>query len=146
MYENRRNKLTNTDTYNVIMVDSPENLYYYTGFTGGEAVLIMLCAMNGVEIENDCFIITDSRYYEQVEKECPDVVLIKLEGKTYIEAIKQLLNDKLPDNLGGTYLKLAIEDTMKLSMYLKLKEALKGFEISVDSEFISMPRRVKGDK
>ena len=74
-----------------VLINNPSNLYYYTGFTGGEAMFLMpvngdimstyafeLCGISNDSrvITNDWpdgYVITDSRYYEQVEKECEAV-------------------------------------------------------------------------
>ncbi|MBQ9608592.1 MAG: aminopeptidase P family protein [Lachnospiraceae bacterium] len=158
MFEQRREKLSETDEYDAIMIDSPENLYYYTGFTGGEAMLIMfsqkILKNRGID-DNVAFIITDSRYYEQVEKECHDICLIRLDDCTYVDAVKLLLTgkleeiDKVYDKLSDVFsnnahnYKIAIEDTMKLSRYLKLNESLGNCKLTIDSELINAPRMVK---
>lgn len=212
MYAKRREQLrqiisqANTK-YDAVLIDSPENLYYFTGFTGGEAVFVMYNDIVVDEIDNgktvsdfnnlsnaniissanivsnisnkntgdmvssinseECmYIITDSRYYEQVEKECPDIPLIRLEGKTYIETIKEIFSGKLPGaafsrnsddlmshagdemlqkirNKWNNGLAIAIEDSMNLSRYLKLKDALTSCELTVASELIDNPRTVK---
>ena len=169
MYIRRRKQLTellsgnNGDTkYDIALIDSPENLYYYTGFTGGEALCVIF--MESRTPNNVC-IITDSRYYEQVEKECPDIPLIKLGNRTYVETVKYVLsgdmiNGKQSDNDGGdsykdlsytatgshgSGYKIAIEDTMNLSRYLKLKDALDTCQLDVASELINEPRMVKDE-
>lgn len=150
-------KICLENMYNAILIDSPENLRYYTGFTGGEAVFLLVCdneqranADSGIEknntnisgesvlLEKGLCIITDSRYYEQVEKECPDIPLIRLNNRTYIEVIKELL-----DKYYG--IKIAVEDSMNLSRYLKLKDALAGYELNVSGELINTPRMIKDD-
>ena len=103
-------KICLENMYDAILIDSPENLRYYTGFTGGEAVFMLVCdnehstnagsdieknnnvSWESVLFEKGLCIITDSRYYEQVEKECPDVPLVRLNNRTYIEVIKELLD------------------------------------------------------
>ncbi|MGE5454726.1 MAG: M24 family metallopeptidase [Methylocystaceae bacterium] len=52
-----------------LVVSSPENMYYLTGFDGGEGLVLI----NGSEQ----YIITDSRYWEQVEAQAPNFTLIK---------------------------------------------------------------------
>ena len=77
----------------VVLIDSPENLYYYSGFTGGEAMLVMFTHGN-----SSVYIITDSRYYEQVCKECPDIPLIRLNNHTYVEMVSALLYGQIKDD------------------------------------------------
>lgn len=207
MYVKRREQLRqiiseSSTKYDAVLIDSPENLYYFTGFTGGEAVFVMYINIdkynnvsddinsdyinndnnhsdningddnnvinnNNIDNSNRCmYIITDSRYYEQVEKECPDIPLIRLEGKTYIETIKEIFSGQLVDvsfsdksdhlmlhakdeihqrikSMWNNGLVIAIEDSMNLSRYLKLKEALTSCELTVASELIDKPRTVK---
>jgi len=53
-----------------IIVDSWQNVLYCSGFTGyGDALLYIT--------EKEQFIITDSRYYVQVEQQTPDFTLVK---------------------------------------------------------------------
>ena len=136
MFANRRNRLKieleGTDVCGVI-VDSPSNLYYYTGFTGGEAMFVML-------FPDNCYLITDSRYYEQVEKECPDILLIRLKDKGYSETIQELFADRgLAEKRAG----IAIEGDMQLARYLQLCKACEGIEFKECSEKINMSRMVK---
>lgn len=160
MFAQRRDMLSKSEMYDVVMLDSPENLYYYSGFTGGEAMLLLFSQkmLKNIGIDsNMAFIITDSRYYEQVEKECPDICLIRLEERTYVENVKLLLSCKLQEfgdsvvDLAATVsnnvsnYKIAIEETMKLSRYLKFKESLDNCELIIDSEFINEPRMVKDE-
>ena len=214
MYAKRREQLrqilseANTK-YDAVLIDSPENLYYFTGFTGGEAVFVMYNdivvdeiangktvsvfnnlsnaniissanivsnisnkntgdMVSSINSEGCMYIITDSRYYEQVEKECPDIPLIRLEGKTYIETIKEIFSGQLADvsfsdksdhlmlhakdeihqrikSMWNNGLAIAIEDSMNLSRYLKLKAALTSCELTVASELIDKPRTVKDE-
>ena len=178
MYAKRREQLRQilseaNKKYDAILIDTPENLYYFTGFTGGEAVFVMYTNIdkynNNIDNSNQCmYIITDSRYYEQVEKECPDIPLIRLEGKTYIETIKEIFSGQLADvsfsdksdhlmihakdeihqrikSMWNNGLAIAIEDSMNLSRYLKLKDALTSCELTVASELIDKPRTVKDE-
>lgn len=126
MFEERRRKLNELlakNGYDVALIDSPWNLYYYSGFSGGEAMLVMPVG-TGNSTEDIC-IITDSRYYEQVEKECPDIALVRLENSTYIQTVDELIN-KYYDKCGRNDGKIVVEETMNLSRYLKLKEVLEG--------------------
>ena len=137
MFEIRRKKLIEKlkkEKYDLAILDSPYNLFYYSGFTGGEAILIIPVDS---EIGN-AQIITDSRYYEQVEKECPDIQLVRLENSSYIKIIEEMLKSDRQK-------RVAIEETMNLSRYLKLKEALKSFDLVADSTVLNECRMVKDD-
>lgn len=138
MFVNRRNRLKKelegTDVCGVI-IDNPSNLYYYTGFTGGEAMFVMLFP--------DSYLITDSRYYEQVEKECPDIPLIRLTDKGYSDTIRELFADK------GVLEKkacIAIEGSMQLNRYLQLCKTCAGVEFKECSDKMNMSRMVKEEE
>lgn len=134
-----------------VLLDSPSNLYYYTGFTGGEAMFLM-AADSGWG--NDC-IITDSRYYEQVEKECTELKLVRLEKKEYSVTVGELLEEiRLQGGFDGVSktasdtdekVGIAIEAAMNLSRYLKLCKACGGYNFQVEEELIQESRMVKDD-
>lgn len=160
MFEKRRNdlrQLIREKQMDGVLLDSPSNLHYYTGFTGGEAMFFMPVdgeALNNGEVsgagQESGYIITDSRYYEQVEKECPGVLLLKLEQTGYGEAVKGLL-DRMYGSKGrnqdGTMekVRIAVEDTMNLARYMKLCEACKAYSFEPASGSINTCRMVKDD-
>ena len=159
MFEKRRNdlrQLIREKQMDGVLIDSPSNLYYYTGFTGGEAMFFMPVdgeALYDGESSGDGqesgYIITDSRYYEQVEKECPGLLLLKLEQTGYGEAVKGLLDRIYGNkrNQGGSNgkVRIALEDTMNLARYMKLCEACKAYSFEPASDSINTCRMVKDD-
>lgn len=159
MFEKRRNdlrQLIHEKQMDGVLIDSPSNLYYYTGFTGGEAMFFMSVdgkALHDGESSGDGqesgYIITDSRYYEQVEKECPGLLLLKLEQTGYGEAVKGLLDRIYGNkrNQGGSNgkVRIALEDTMNLARYMKLCEACKAYSFEPASDSINTCRMVKDD-
>jgi len=56
-----------------ILITRPENQRYFSGFTGGEAALLIT--------RRKGFLLTDSRYYEQVGEEAPDYELVRVQSK-----------------------------------------------------------------
>lgn len=84
--------LTDSD----ILISTPENIRYYSGFTG-EGYLI--------RSEGIWEILTDSRYTEQASIEAPDIPIGNVNG----------LHDKFS---GGN--DIAVEDSLPLSVYCKL--------------------------
>lgn len=141
-----------------VLIDSPANLYYYTGFTGGEAVFLM-----SVE-DGRGFIITDSRYYEQVEKECPDIPLAPLEKEPYHIVVRKLLGELVQDGVSGSAgvgnvkavvehgvtgeakAVVGIEATMPLSRYLQFCETCGEYGFILAQEAIQESRQVKDEK
>jgi len=55
-----------------VMVSSPENRRYLSGFTGSAGYLLVS--------HDSSFIATDFRYFEQVKRQCPDFVLVEIWG------------------------------------------------------------------
>lgn len=158
MFAKRRNNLRHLmqdKQIDGVLLDSPSNLYYYTGFTGGEAMFFM--AVKGKALENgeasedgqeSGYIITDSRYYEQVEKECPELVLLKLEQTGYGQVVKGLLDRMYGEkvrNQDGCMEKacIAVEDTMQLASYRRLSEACKDYSFQTASDSMNACRMVK---
>ena len=143
-----------------VLLDSPSNLYYYTGFTGGEAIFVMPVD-NG---QGSGYIITDSRYYEQVERECSELKLIRLEKKDYSTTVKELLEELgmlgkfQSDGLSGIATEkernekaaakvgIAIEASMSLSRYLKLCKSCGESLFQVEDELIQESRMVKDEE
>lgn len=141
MFENRRkqlNQILQENGMQAVIISSASNLYYFTGFTGGEAFFVMsMEEQKGFDEKRKGYIITDSRYYEQVEKECPELSLIRLEQKSYSEIVREFFGTFQKD------MKVAIEDDMNLSMYLKLCEVCKNCEFQIKGKEINTCRMVK---
>lgn len=168
MFQKRRTSLANNIAklgMQMVLIDSPSNLYYYTGFTGGEAMFVM----------NKCsgYIITDSRYYEQVEKECPDLTLIRMENKGFSEYVKELLSgmqhsdilydmtnqdkriqeshdswnttEKMEHGKESKY-KIAVESSMNLEQYLKLCKTCPEASFEIAKDAIMENRMVKDEE
>ena len=137
-----------------VLINNPSNLYYYTGFTGGEAMFLMpvngdimstyAFELSGISNDSraitndwpDGYVITDSRYYEQVEKECEGLQLVKWESKGMAATIQELLvEDKK--------IQIILEDDMNLAQYMKLTEVCKNCAFALGSKWIQKPRMVK---
>ncbi len=56
-----------------ILLSSPENLRYYTGFTGGEGYV-------WIGRTNEPVVFTDFRYTEMVTRQCPDANPVEIKG------------------------------------------------------------------
>lgn len=64
MYPSRINKLCKSSNNEAFFITSPENLYYFSGFTGGEGALFFT--------REERLLFTDSRYTVQAKNEAPD--------------------------------------------------------------------------
>ena len=65
-----------------MLITRPENQRYFSGFTGGEAALLIT--------HRQALLLTDFRYYEQVQEEAPDFELVKVQSKVP-PVLKELL-------------------------------------------------------
>lgn len=157
MFENRRKYLAEQlkkEHKDMVLITTPSNLYYYTGFTGGEAFFVMTASAD------DGYVITDSRYYEQVEKECSALTLVRLEKDGYSKTVRQLVEELVKNDLlnKGNFAKkpevgedpsysgkftVAIEDAMSVSQYKKLCETCDICEFETFSSFIDESRQIK---
>lgn len=178
MFQRRRMNLARniaTTDKKFVLIDSPSNLYYYTGFTGGEAMFLMPVISEDDRLEEGDFyksyesqnpitgyIITDSRYYEQVQKECPDLELVRLEKKTYSETIKDILEKIVQQQVAEVILKnyqtnqagnqpekkikIAVESSMNLAQYLKLCEVCSDYSFEIENNAIMESRMVKDEE
>ena len=79
--ERLRSLLSNRELDGVL-VTQPYNIRYLTGFTGGEGWLVVT--------QERAQFATDSRYFEQVEREAPGVELVRLQSPVKESLIKFL--------------------------------------------------------
>lgn len=110
----RREKLKkalSSQNVQAVLINSPSNLAYFTGFTGGEAFFIMDLG------SGEGYVITDSRYYEQVEMECMGLTLVRQGQRNHVEVIREMLAYMRPEKVDY---RIAIEDRLNLGDYLKL--------------------------
>ena len=68
-----------------VIITSPHNLRYFTGFTGGEALAVIS--------DKRKILITDFRYIEQAENESPDFEIFDLSGDKRYEFLKNECSD-----------------------------------------------------
>lgn len=77
MYKIRTEKLVNAAPTDAVLITSPENMYYFSGFTGGEGALFI--------DKNRRLLFTDSRYAIQAQAQAPDFTFIDV-GETSLSA------------------------------------------------------------
>lgn len=81
MYVERLKKLVSVIPANATLIFSPENLYYFSGFTGGEGMLYI--------DKSRLLLFTDSRYTVQARDEAPDFEIIDTAQSSVSEFLKQ---------------------------------------------------------
>lgn len=127
MYKNRIDTLLKTEANDAFFITSPENLYYFSGFTGGEGALF---------IDKDTRkLFTDSRYTVQAEEESPDFEIIDV-ASTSLSAFLQTVGAK----------SIGFEDeSMTVSFMLSLKKAVPTLSLMPASRHIKSIRIVKDE-
>jgi len=115
-----------TNHLDACLVTKPENIFYLSGFTGGsDARLVVGLAHK--------YIVTDSRYLEQVERECADWELVRVQGGG-LDSLAAIC-DK--------YNSLAVESHhVTHGLFLRLQSALKA-QLSPRENIIEGLRRQK---
>lgn len=81
MYLERLKKLVSVIPANATLIFSPENLYYFSGFTGGEGMLYI--------DKSRLLLFTDSRYTVQARDEAPDFEVIDTAQTSVSEFLKK---------------------------------------------------------
>ncbi len=81
MYVERLKKLVSVIPANATLIFSPENLYYFSGFTGGEGMLYI--------DKSRLLLFTDSRYTVQARDEAPDFEVIDTAQTSVSEFLKK---------------------------------------------------------
>ncbi len=122
VHENRRRNLRRTlrkAKVDALLVTNFLNVTYLTGFTGDDSYLLVTL--------DDELLITDKRYDEQLETECPDLTLVvrgpgQMMMPTTIDTIKSLAIEKL--GVESSSITLALHNT--------LSEKLGELEIDVE--------------
>lgn len=127
MFKKRIEALFRAVEIDTIYITSPENLQYYSGFTGGEAGLLLTREEN--------LLFTDSRYLIQAAKEAPDFTVIDI-AKERAEAC---LQKKSPDAVGYE------ESFMTAAAYTRLREKLPACRLVSLSETVLRLRAVKDE-
>ena len=113
-----------------ILITRPENQRYLSGFTGGEAALLITT--------ESALILTDFRYYEQVVEEAPDFNLEKVEGKVSV-LLKRLMKEHNITTLG-------FESTfVPFDQYQEWKKACRGVRLIPLTDTVERLRLIKDE-
>ena len=122
MYYRRIQFILSSQELETIYITSPENLRYYSGFTGGEGALVLS--------QDSCLLFTDSRYLVQAAQEAPDFVIV--------DTAKTKPTDYLKEHRVET---LGFEgDYVTARAYEELKKEL------METRFCSVSRAILGQR
>lgn len=110
-----------------LLVFSPKNMEYLTGFTGGEGAVLVTA--------DRVTVVSDFRYRMQVQQEAPWAAYVEIEEK---------LADLLPGLLATCQGTVGIEPgSITLAQWRRLEPALRGVESRVVDDVVEGLRRVK---
>jgi Xaa-Pro aminopeptidase len=113
---------------NAFLITKKENVRYTSGFTGDDSVILLT--------KNNNFLITDSRYTEQADKECPSFEIINRKKDSISDTVKNLLKT--------SKYRLGIEShAMNLDTYNHFKKRLRGVMLVPFSGTIETLRYIK---
>lgn len=127
MYQNRVNRLLQHETACAYLITSPENLYYFSGFTGDEGALYI--------DKQTKKLFTDSRYTTQAKKESPDFEIIDIADFPLAKHLK---------TIGDT--PVGFEDTYATFAYfLALKKKVPALSLIPSSEIFQNIRMIKDE-
>lgn len=127
MYIERLKKLISVIPANATLILSPENLYYFSGFTGGEGMLFI--------DKNKLLLFTDSRYTIQAGLEAPDFQIID----TAQTSIGEFLKSEGDKAYGFE------DDFVTFSKFAGLKKLSKNSVFSPVSSHINNIRMIKDE-
>ncbi len=114
-----------------MLITRPENQRYLSGFTGGEAALLISAER--------AMLLTDFRYFEQVAEEAPDFELVKVQQKASL-ALKDCLQELGIGRLG-------FESThMPYSMCQEWRKATRGTRWVPTKEVVENIRLIKDEQ
>jgi len=113
-----------------LLVAAPENVRYLSGFTGGDAMLLVT--------GKDALLLTDSRFTEQVRLEAPDWSHLLVE-KTMVETIAAAVQSLRLDELGFEASALTYEQ------FMMVREQLPAVNLRPVSGWLEELRLVKDE-
>ena len=126
-------KLFTANDLDAVLMANPANIYYYTGFYGDDSKLLVC--------QDYLALLTDGRYTEQANKECPDVPLLVQSASNgpWYKLLAQACND-------NNIKKLTFEgDYVTFSEYKIMSENLPNTELSDSGSVISQARLIKDE-
>jgi len=111
-----------------IIVDSPTNVYYLSGFTGTNATLFIT--------QNTNYLLTDFRYIEQAEKQTKGFQVIRIDDEPYkkINELSEEVNSIGIEEEHITWLK-----------YKKIRESFREKNLVETSKIFKNMRKIKDD-
>ena len=113
--------------YDGILITSPHNMRYFSGFSGGEGAVFVSSSQR--------LVLADSRYTEQAETEAKDFEIV--ETNNFLDELSEIVKNQ----------KVLFEDhNVSAARYLKMKERFEGAQLSSGSLMLDDLRMLKSEK
>ena len=113
--------------YDGILITSPYNMRYFSGFSGGEGAVFVSSSQR--------LVLTDSRYTEQAEAEAKDFEIV--ETNNFLDELSEIAKKQ----------KVLFEDQyVSAARYLKMNEVFENTEFSSGSAMLGNLRMIKTEK
>ncbi len=111
-----------------VIISDPKNRYYYSGFTGTEATLLLT--------SDESYIFTDSRYHIQAKEQAEDFILVD----SAKNSVAGFINEKKLTHVGFE------EETMSVRAYNSLTKKLEKCTVEGITQLIKNQRKIKDKK
>ncbi len=139
--QQRLKKLLRPQGYDGIIVHDPNDVWYLTGFTGGDSVLLLY---SGKKV-----LLTDSRYVEQVHEECPGMPIF-LRKDSITDAAGEVLARWLQTGQKQQKSKPAFaldKNAVTIDLYKRYQKTLRqaGGSLVQDDGLIKQLRKIKDE-
>ena len=129
--ENLRRGLK-TDDLEALLISSPTNVAYLTGFTGDSTVLILTRTRD--------LVISDGRFTTQLEQECPGLeAVIRPSAQSMTQAIAQMVSSLAINRLGFEAAVLSVAE------HQALRDALKTVTMVATLDRVENLRQIKDE-
>jgi Xaa-Pro aminopeptidase len=133
IFETRRDKLRKLlkdKSLDALLITEEHNVTYLTGFTGDSSFLVIR--------RKGQVLLTDKRYTQQLEEECPGLDLaVREPGVKQADFTCDVLSSLAPPNLGVE------PDAISLAMFEKLREKLKATRLAQPENLVESLREIK---
>jgi len=126
---NKIRRVLNKKKAECLILTGEANVSYVTGFSGSDSWALLT--------GRGAYLLTDGRYAEQAENECPLCTIVSRKG-TMADAVNKVL--KRYKKIGAVH----IEKNVSLSAFEKLKQDLK-VKVTKAEDFIEPLREIKDD-
>ncbi len=127
------NKLSNSlAQFDAILITSPYNLKYFTGFKGGDGVAVVS--------KNFRVLFVDSRYTVAAKSEAPDFEVIEFSSGKLIGAIKEKLEQNNVRSIGFENFVMTVRE------FERYREGISNIELTGVDDKLNLLRMIKTDE